>query len=257
MRRVIIGLVLGLVAIALTLFAFLPAAWLSPLIEKQTGGRIALGDAQGTVWDGSAFIGGAPGLNEPVTPLLPGRFSWHLSPVILLGQLDAELENPLSLSQTVKLTGSWHEWQLSPAAIVLPAERLAGLGAPLNTIQPSGQMRLSWTPLQLAHDGNNIELTGAMLLEMTDIASRLSPIKPLGAYNVALDWRGRDAQMTLKTVEGPMLLSGSGMLTDGRFQFSGRAEAQTGREDELANLLNLLGQRRREGNKNYIALEFH
>ena len=256
MRRVILGGALGLIAIALTLFAFLPAAWLSPLIEKQTGGRIALGDAQGTVWEGSAFIGGAPGLNDPVTPLLPGRFSWRLSPVILLGQLDAELENSLSLSQTVKLTGSWHEWQVSPAAVVLPAERLAGLGAPLNTIQPSGQMRLSWTPLQLARDGNNIELTGSMLLEMTGIASRLSPIKPLGAYNVALDWRGREAQMTLKSVDGPLLLSGAGTLINGRFQFSGRAEAESGRENDLANLLNLLGQRRRENGKNFIALEF-
>jgi len=88
------------------------------------------------------------------------------------------------------------------------------------------------------------------------MSSRLSPIKPLGAYILAFDWQGQKADMELKTVKGPMLLSGKGALTGGRLQFSGRAEAEAGQEERLGNLLNLLGQRRRDGNKNYIALEF-
>jgi general secretion pathway protein N len=43
------------------------------MVERQTGGRLTLGDAQGTLWRGSAFVGGAPA-GGPVTPLLPGRF---------------------------------------------------------------------------------------------------------------------------------------------------------------------------------------
>jgi general secretion pathway protein N len=53
-----------------------------------------------------------------------------------------------------------------------------------------------------------------------------------------------------------MLLSGAGRLVNGRLQFSGKAEAEAGQEERLAVLLNLLGQRRKEGNKNIIALEF-
>ena len=48
------------------------------------GRALTLGDARGTLWHGSAFIGGAAGVNDPVTPLLPGRFSWRLSPAVLL-----------------------------------------------------------------------------------------------------------------------------------------------------------------------------
>lgn len=256
MRRLVIWLLAGIVTIALTLIAFFPAAWMAPVIEAQTGGRLTLGDAQGTLWRGSAFIGGAPSGADPVTPLLPGRFSWRLSPMALLGQVDAEVQNPAALSQPVRITGSWYQWQISPAAIALPAERLAALGAPLNTIQPSGQMRLSWAPLQLTRSGQNVEVVGTMTLQMDDIASRLSPIKPLGAYQLIMDWQGRQAPLTLKTIKGPMLLSGSGMLANGRLRFSGKAEAEEGQEERLANLLNLLGQRRREGDKNVIALEF-
>jgi general secretion pathway protein N len=255
-RRIIVWLLAGAGAVALTLIAFLPAAWMAPLVEAQTGGRITLGDAQGTLWRGSAFIGGAPSGADPVTPLLPGRFSWRLSPMLMLGQVDADLENPAAVSQPIRVTGSWYEWLVGASSISLPAERLAGLGAPLNTIQPSGRMQLSWTPLQLARQGRQIALTGSVTLQMDDIASRLSPIKPLGAYQLIMDWRGQQAQLVLKTVKGPMLLSGTGSLTNGRFQFSGKAEAEEGQEERLANLLNLLGQRRREGDKNVIALEF-
>jgi general secretion pathway protein N len=242
--------------VAITALAFLPATWMSALLEQRTLGRLALGDAQGTLWRGSAFVGGAASGADPVTPLLPGRFSWRLSPMVLLGLVDAELENTAALSQPIRITGNWKQWEVSPAAILLPAERLAGLGAPLNTVQPSGQMRLSWNPLQLTRQDGTIEMTGLMNLEMNDMASRLSPVKPLGAYNLALDWRGRQARLTLKTMKGPMLLSGSGMVENGRLRFSGKAEAEAGQENRLANLLNLLGQRRREGGKDVIALEF-
>ena len=249
-------LLAGIASVALTVLLFFPATWMAAMIEKQTAGRLTLGDARGTLWRGSAFIGGAAGGSDAVTPLLPGRFSWRLSPTVLLGMVDAELENPEALSQPIRVTGSWRQWQVSPAEILLPAERLAALGAPLNTVQPSGQMRLSWGLLQLARLDGKIEVAGAMNLEMNDLASRLSPVKPLGSYNLAFDWRGTQADVTLKTIKGPMLLSGSGMFGNGRLQFSGKAEAEAGQEQRLANFLNLLGQRRKEGDKDVIALEF-
>lgn len=256
MRRSMTWLLAGIASVALTVLAFFPATWMTPIVERQAAGRLTLGDAQGTLWRGSAFIGGAPGGGDPVTPLLPGRFSWKLSPMLLLGQVDAELENTAALSRPVSVTGSWRQWQISSAEVLLPAERLTALGAPLNSIQPSGQMRLSWEPLQLVRQGGKIGMIGSMNLEMNDIASRLSPVKPLGTYNLAFDWRGQQASVALATAKGPLLLSGSGMFANGRLQFSGKAEIEAGQEERLANLLNLLGQRRREGGKDIIALEF-
>jgi general secretion pathway protein N len=255
--RLVIWLLMGVASIALTVLAFFPAAWLTAIVEQQTMGRLTLGDAHGTLWRGSAFIGGAASGGDPVTPLLPGRFSWRLSPMILLGSVDAELENAASLPQPISVTGSWHQWQVSAGAILLPAERLTALGAPLNTIQPSGQIRLIWEPLQLTQQDGKIEIGGMMNLEMNEVASRLSAIKPLGSYDLAFDWHGSHASVLLKTLKGPMLLNGSGMFSNGRLQFSGTARAEAGQEQRLANFLNLLGQRRREGDTDVIALEFN
>jgi general secretion pathway protein N len=256
MKRTLAWLLAIAVTAVLTMLVFFPAAWVAVLVERQTGGRLTLGDAQGTLWHGSAFVGGAASSNAAVTPLLPGRFTWKVSPLSLLGSVRMELSNDQALTQPVNFTGSWREWQLSPAALLLPADGLAGLGAPLNTLALSGRLQLSWTSLQLALVERTVAVNGVTTLQMQDVSSRLTPIRPLGSYQLALDWRGAQAGVNLSTTKGPLLLSGTGQLQGGRLQFSGQAEAANGYEETLGNLLNLLGQRRTVGGKNIIALEF-
>ncbi|MES2047520.1 MAG: type II secretion system protein N [Pseudomonadota bacterium] len=253
------GLVWALFAILsviATALIFLPASWLALLLEKQTEGRLSLGDVQGSFWRGSAFIGGASGSSGPVTPLFPGRFSWHISPIVLLGQIDVKLENSKVLSQPLKLTGNLSQWHLAAASMFLPPERLEALGAPLNTVGPTGQLRLNWNAMEFTRYADKVDVTGTMQLSLNDMASRLSSIKPLGSYQLSFDWRGQNADIILTTNKGPMMLSGNGSINSGRFQFSGKAFAEVGQEERLANLLNLLGQRRRDGDKDVIALEF-
>lgn len=252
----LLWIVAAILSILLTVAWFLPASWLAFLVEQQTTGRLTLGDAQGSFWNGSAFLGGASAGTAPVTPLFEGRFAWRISPAVLWGRLNATLTNSAALSQPVKLQGSWTDWQLSEASLLLPPERLQGLGAPLNTIGLSGQLSLSWNTLEFVRHEGRLDVLGAMQLRMQDMASRLSPVNPLGSYQLAFDWRGQAADIALTTVKGPMLLSGRGQLSAGHFQFSGKAEAEAGQEDKLANLLNLLGQHRRDGDKDVIALEF-
>ena len=256
MKRALLWLGLTVLVGAVTVLVFLPAAWLGPMVERQTGGRLTLGDAQGTLWRGSAFVGGAAGEGGSVTPLLPGRFSWRLSPLVLFGQVSMELANEKALAQPVRITGSWSQWQVSAGELLLPAEGLAGLGAPLNTLAPSGAIKLSWNLLDIARQGQAVAVQGRTVLSLTDMGSRMSPVKPLGSYEVAMDWRGQQADMALRTVRGALLLSGSGTLANGRLRFSGQASAANGYEDTLGNLLNLLGQRRMVNGKNIIALEF-
>ena len=93
-------------------------------------------------------------------------------------------------------------------------------------------------------------------MQMTDMASRLSSLRPLGSYELDFDWQGQQATLTLRSIKGPLLLDGSGSLQQGRMQFSGQAQAAAGYEETLASLLNLLGQRRSNSEKNIIALEF-
>lgn len=256
MKRVIVWGSLTLLAVTVTVLAFLPAAWLGPLLERQTDGRLTLGDAQGTLWRGSAFVGGSPGVGGAVTPLLPGRFSWQMSPMIVLGQVNMRLENAEALTNPVQVSGDWSQWQVDAGTLLLPAERLAGLGAPLNTLAPSGAIQLSWNTLDLLRQARAVSVQGRTVLSLRDMGSRMAPIKPLGSYEMVMDWRGEQADLTLRTVRGALELSGAGVLQHGRLRFSGQASAAEGYEDTLGTMLNLLGQRRKVNGKNVIALEF-
>lgn len=256
MRRLVIWLLAVALGAGAAVLAFFPAGWLGAVLERESDGRLTLGEAQGTLWRGSAVVGGAAGARGAVAPLLPGRLEWRLSPLLLLGVLDLQLEQRGALAQPVSVRGSWSHWQVSPGALALPAERLAALGAPLNTLAPSGAVRLSWGVLEMARAGPAIAVSGRTTLELREMASALSAIRPLGSYEMALDWHERQAQLTLRSLRGPLLLDGGGTLRDGRLQFSGQAQAAPGYEETLANLLNLLGQRRTDSDKNIIALEF-
>ncbi len=251
-----VWMALALLAVLATVLVSLPAAWLAPLLEQQTDGRLSLGDPQGSVWRGSAFIGVASGGGEPLVPLLPGRFRWWLSPLVLMGVVEATVQNPRALDAPLPVRGSWRRWTLGDGGMGLPAERLAALGAPLNTIRPSGQMRLSWSQLVLTRADAGLQIDGRLQLDLTEVASALSPVKPLGAYRMRFDWHRGKARVNLESLSGPLLLTGQGTFADGRLQFSGQAWAAEGEEQRLAILLNLLGQRRQVGNRNVIALEF-
>lgn len=256
MSRALIWVVSGLLTVALTAIVLWPAYGLTIALERLTEGRLTLGDAEGTVWSGSGVIAGGPRPGEPVMPLLPGRFSWHVSPMALLGRVAVRLENPTALASPLELTGNWAQWQVSPGALVLPADQLSGLGAPLNTVRPAGEVRASWGPLDLARADGKLGVDGTIVLDIQDLSSPLAPIKPLGAYRLTIRCAGLRRAVALETIRGPLLLKGSGGNAEGPWRFSGRAEAAPGHEKEMANFLNLLGESRREGDKQVIALQF-
>jgi general secretion pathway protein N len=255
-KKMLVLFLVALVSVLATVLFFLPASWVGIMIEKQTAGRIVLGDVQGSFWRGSAFIGVASDKSAAVTPLFPGRFIWKISPRILFGQLSVDVENAVTLSAPIAIDGNFTHWRVSPARLNLPSERLEGLGAPLNTIGPSGKIVLSWGELNLTQIDAKFALNGRMQLELSEMASRISSIKPLGSYKVAMQWRGETVDLDLTTSKGPLMLEGSGKLLQGRFQFSGKAFAEAGQEEKMANLLNLLGRRRQDGDKQIIALEY-
>jgi general secretion pathway protein N len=245
-----------LLTASVTALASAPAAWLAPLIDRQTDGRFALADVQGSLWHGSAIVGAAAARDEALAPLLPGRCGWRISPLVLLGVVDIQLENPALTNQPITIRGNWAHWEIGSGSFSLPADGLSALGAPFNTIQPAGIMRASWPVLQVVREGRELKVSGKMQIDLTQVVSALSPVKPLGAYRLRVDFQGGSTKLDLQSLAGPLLLTGRGEIVRGALHFSGQATAQEGEEAKLAVLMNLLGQRRQVGNRNVVALEF-
>ena len=246
--------------LALAFITQAPAHWLTHVIEQASGERVLLPDAQGTVWNGSAQwvlnegplnISATPNMARPAnTTALPTRVTWQLGPRIDLANLRLALSaniasacctpqpvrvdvSPLWLGLRVQVHNHTSSW---------PASWLVGLGAPWNTVQPEGQMQLQTSQLQWTQQAGTEQLLGTAELQMQQLSTRLSTLRPLGSYRVRVQG-GDTMALTLDTLEGSLQLTGSGQLMNGRVHFNGEASAAPDAEAALSNLLNILGQR--------------
>jgi hypothetical protein len=120
---------------------------------------------------------------------------------------------------------------------------LTGLGAPWNTLQLAGTLRLSSRGLSAQWAAGRWSLLGQADLELSNVASALTTLERLGSYKVRLDGEdGRPPTFTLSTLDGALLVSGSGQWTGSQLRFRGEARAAPGAEGELDNLLNFFGR---------------
>jgi general secretion pathway protein N len=135
--------------------------------------------------------------------------------------------------------------------VSLPASLLAGLGAPWNTLQATGQLELSSQELVVEWLPGSIRIAGQAELKALNLSSQLSTLRPLGTYQLTLRG-GAVPGIELITLEGSLLLEGKGQWSGSRLLFNGTASAKPERAEALANLLNLIG--RRKGDLSIISM---
>jgi general secretion pathway protein N len=240
-RLTVVGVVLGAV---LAVVVFAPAQWLAAGVAQATGARVQLLEPGGTVWSGSARLVLGAGSGSQAHTSLPGRLQWRLVPS--LQGLQLGLRAPCCLTQewVWKVTPSLDGMHLSIAdqASVWPSELLAGLGTPWNTLQLKGTLALSTQQLSLQWKDQRWTIAGQVQLDASNMSTSLSTLSPLGSYRMQLTG-GDVPTIGLSTLEGSLQLSGTGRWAAGRLQFDGEATAAPQREQALANLLNIIGQR--------------
>ena len=253
-RWAIAGTLVGGMA-ALLLFA--PAAWLAAGVSSVSSGRVQLAATRGTVWDGSARLLLTGGEGSRDTIALPGRVNWRIAPAWpgLASSIRADCCTPRPIEFT--LSPRWSGWRLDMASIASqwPAALLSGLGTPWNTLQPEGVLSVSGEALSVEWIEGRIKVGGNARIEASAISSRLSTLRPMGSYRITL-YTGASAtvanplsaaigspRIELETLEGALLLSGSGQWVGSHLRFDGVASAAPDREAALANLLNIIGRR--------------
>lgn len=241
-QRVLGWTALGILVVLVTLIATWPATWVARMLAEASHQRVILADATGTIWHGAATVALRAGADSQQATVLPGRLHWRLAPAALLtGRAIVTLTHDTALPAPVHMTVRSDGWQTSAGNLDLPAALLQGIGAPFNTLQPEGRMALSWNPLSGTRDGI---IAGSATLRLDQLASNLSPVRPLGSYVAQLQWQNKQGTLHVNTLTGPLFLDGTGTL--GRnARFEGTARAAPEAATALNALLSLMG--RREG----------
>jgi general secretion pathway protein N len=251
------GLAGAISGLLIGLGVFAPASWLASALGHFSHGQVQLVEARGTVWNGSARLLLTGGSASQDARLLPGRLGWTLRPGLANWRLriDAECCTPQGLLADV--VPGWRTWRIDVALADSrwPAAVLTGLGAPWNTLQPRGQLRVRTQGLSLEWSEGRMQVQGEATIDALDLSSGLSTLRPIGSYRLQLRGAGlsNPPQLVLETLQGSLKLSGRGQWNGARWNFRGEARAAPEQELVLGNLLNIVG--RRQGARSDIALD--
>ena len=234
-------LAIGLGAYALALIITAPATLVDAGLRRASEGRLRLAEAQGTLWSGTGQLeirdtSGRTGVAKSL--------AWRVLPESLLrGHLVCEV----GLEQAARrfpVTLSLSRIQLTNADFSLPAAAL-GLAVPkLAPLELTGEMQFRVSSLSIGRGAAR----GRATLQWHAAGSALSPVSPLGNYELRIDGEGSVVRATLHTLQGPLQLDGKGAWTYGdNPAFLAIARVPLQHQQQLAPLLRLIAVERGDG----------
>ena len=236
----------------------MPISWVSGSLASKTGCRVMLQQPIGTIWQGSAALAFSEpnategGCRDPMS--VTERFHWATSCKLFSLSCNTELQFP-ALEQAQQIRWSLGKTQIAANEIKLPANVLEGLGNPWSTLRPRGELGARWTDINLAgpignympFGASNTPSSGVIRIIISNLTSPISPVKPLGGYEISANIADTGMNWTLSTTSGPLLLKGQGEFSNKGgskdMQFSGEANASPESQESLIGLLSLLGKK--------------
>lgn len=181
--------------------AKLPAAWADRLLAHFTNGAIRIAEPTGSVWQGAgipvinlAALGSVRtgSSNGESWQRLSGPMSWQLGIDPFSARFNLNLSSP-----DLRWAGPDSRVEISPWGLRLPAAqwtlaplRLNDFPGVIGLARVSGRLRFAWP--DLAHSwGTPLDLkSGKASAELFDVASALTPIRPLGDYRFTIEPAG-------------------------------------------------------------------
>ena len=232
----------------------LPVSWVGGALASQTGCRVMLQQPMGTIWQGSGALAFSEpnasegGCREPLS--VTERFHWESSCKLLSLSCNTKIDFG-ALDQSQLIQWGLGQTQIAGNEIKLPANVLEGLGNPWSTLRPRGELGARWTDIHLGSGSENAGSLGVIRIIISNLTSPISPVKPLGSYEMQVNMTQEGANWNLSTTNGPLLLKGQGEMggkSDGSaaksgLRFSGEASAAPEAQDSLIGLLSLLGKK--------------
>ncbi len=257
-KRYAVLLLSGVIASVLIVNA--PAAWLGALISKATHRSFGFAESWGTVWNGSAQL--IIHRSDKEVLRVPEAIAWTMSINSVLNQSATISLSSAALQAPVTITLQGKNVQINRGQYSLPADSLNTLGAPFNTLKPSGDVRLNWPVFSTTLDAQSPPAV-PLTVNIQSLRSSVTGAQVLGDYTVTATPKMSAAPNTSNvsnatprwTVQlstnnngaspASLLLSGSGELgLSGAPQFDLSAQAANPQaQQHLQALLNFLGRK--------------
>lgn len=227
--------VLGVCAYLLFLAITLPATLLGFVLERASGGALALGEPVGTLWKGRGLLAvRSSGAFRGIADI-----EWRCNPLSLFtGGLNVALSGASpEANLRASLSVGVRRLRLRNVDASGPAMLLEPIAAAAAFAKPEGRVRATADSLEFGA----ASVRGTAMVEWT--GAGLSGAPRLGDYRLQITGSGERAQVQLSTLHGDLRLSAEGEWNaahPGVVRLHGIAEPSAERKD-LEPLLQLMG----------------
>lgn len=228
----------GIGAYLAALAASLPATLADAGLDAASGGRMRVTDAQGTLWSGAGHfeVRAADGRSAYGMPL-----AWRFRPGALMHARIGYSVQAGAGTGPFPVTVSWSQIEISDARISLPASALVFSAPALAPLALSGLIRVEIPGFSIGRGS----ASGKAVLRWLAAGSALSPVSPLGDYELRFAADGAAMHASLATLHGPLQLDGQGAWQIGaRPAFLATARMPAELHAQLAPFLRLIAVER-------------
>jgi len=220
-----------------------PASVLSNIIKTTSDGRAELANTQGTIWHGAAN----PVLHQRSGGLITlSKLHWDVDALSIFGgKLGLQLKwDEDAQTAPMDIIVSPGQLELRRAFIPLQAILLDEASDFLKPAALRGQVILRSDSLLVTQQG----VQGIATADWLNASSLLSSVAPLGNYHFQFSSSPAGLDIKLNTTSGALILNGQGRFAASRgLDFKGTAQAASGKEGALWELLSHLGPEERPG----------
>ena len=247
-----LGAYIAVLMLALGVFTIATApAWvMASVVEYASQESMQMGRTEGSFWHGKAasinyrFKDGSGRRLQ--------NFTWEVLPAHLLrGEMAARVtlaDNDGTLDAIVGMRGS--RPFASSIQASFPATLLRGAAPLLELWSPGGMVKIEAGAINL----NPLQFIEPAKARWQGATLTLSPVSPLGDYELGITPQGDRLALNLQTTSGALLVNGSGQYTlKSGGEFIGKAQAAPGFDEPLAPLLQIMGQAAGDGSVNVLA----
>lgn len=232
---------IGVGVYVLALIGMAPASLVDAAVGDASNGRLRVAQARGTLWsgDGQLEVRDSRGYSALARPL-----TWRLQPLALLGARLAYVLELGAATPAFPLTISWSRIELANVRGTVPASALAAALPKLAPYGLSGDLDIQISRLAIGAGVSQ----GSATVQWRAASSLLSPVAPLGDYQLHFEGDGARLRSTLHTVQGPLQLDGQGSWPQGdKPVFVATARMPPPSRQQLAPFLRLIAVERGDG----------
>lgn len=252
--------ILGVSVFIFSLIAHAPASLLSYAIAQldspqqdnpQQGAQgLLLTQTEGSLWAGKTQVA----IVTPATQETLGLLEWAVSLRHLhSGQIGLTLSWNQTAAATLNVTSLFDmnaiALEVNQLALQLPASVISAFVPSLSAASLGGQLLLNSEHLTLTQDA----IKGLLTVHWNQANSPLSPVNPLGQYQLTLNGLGQALTMQLLTQDGAMQLVGNGEWSKQMgLKFQGAASTTEENKAKLAPLLHIIGEEESPASGQYV-----